>query len=404
MLDIIALFQDKSTLDELGIGTVRDALADILFPGINTIQTRARYFFLIPWIYLRLEQQRVPAREVATRARQAELALIGPLLDSGETDGVFGRIAGQSLQRLPSSIYWLGLYAWRIRLFPGSQSDYHRQIDRHYRELQRWHETQRERRTGIDGPNEEEDPPPRNWHAGLPQWPDGFPEGITFRLTQEEAGYLQERIIANQRQSFLAFLVDQGMESGQPDFSVRFPWELSMSESIPSVLRHKLYHARNFSECIHGASLLYNWLLAGKRAQLNPEGRWLNRAADYERRLVAWNEKVQSRLNELQHWDRADFWFAVLQQNPRVPHRTQAFVRWWLSLVIEQGPDRWQADETHQMIAHRELALKGKLARLRYDRPLEQWNGESSAGQLDFRWQNVRTFLTDLATGLQKAD
>lgn len=54
MLDVISLFSEKTTRDELGIGSVRDAFADLFFPGTSTIQTRARYFLFIPWIYLDL--------------------------------------------------------------------------------------------------------------------------------------------------------------------------------------------------------------------------------------------------------------------------------------------------------------------------------------------------------------
>jgi hypothetical protein len=48
MLDVIDLFREQETRDELGIGTVRDAFADALFPGTSTIQTRARYFLFVP--------------------------------------------------------------------------------------------------------------------------------------------------------------------------------------------------------------------------------------------------------------------------------------------------------------------------------------------------------------------
>ena len=34
-LDIVALFRDHTTRDELGIGTVRDAFADLFFPGTS---------------------------------------------------------------------------------------------------------------------------------------------------------------------------------------------------------------------------------------------------------------------------------------------------------------------------------------------------------------------------------
>ena len=37
MMDIIDLFREKGTVDELGLGTIRDALADRLFPGTSTV-------------------------------------------------------------------------------------------------------------------------------------------------------------------------------------------------------------------------------------------------------------------------------------------------------------------------------------------------------------------------------
>jgi hypothetical protein len=42
MADVIALFAEKDTRDELGLGGVRDTFADLLFPATSTIQTRAR--------------------------------------------------------------------------------------------------------------------------------------------------------------------------------------------------------------------------------------------------------------------------------------------------------------------------------------------------------------------------
>ena len=47
-LRILALFQEKETRDELGLGGVRDAFADRLFPGTSTIQTRLRYMLFVP--------------------------------------------------------------------------------------------------------------------------------------------------------------------------------------------------------------------------------------------------------------------------------------------------------------------------------------------------------------------
>ena len=48
-LDVISLFKQPETRDELGLGSIRDALADRFSPGTMTMQTRAKYFLLIPW-------------------------------------------------------------------------------------------------------------------------------------------------------------------------------------------------------------------------------------------------------------------------------------------------------------------------------------------------------------------
>src|SRR5690606_1152084 len=62
---ILSLFQERDTRDELGIGTIRDLLADTLFPGTSTIQTRLRYMLFVPWIYTELEEEGCSSARVA---------------------------------------------------------------------------------------------------------------------------------------------------------------------------------------------------------------------------------------------------------------------------------------------------------------------------------------------------
>lgn len=51
ILATLKMLDTPTALDELGIGVIRDAYADILFPGISTIQTRAKYFVLMPYLF-----------------------------------------------------------------------------------------------------------------------------------------------------------------------------------------------------------------------------------------------------------------------------------------------------------------------------------------------------------------
>jgi hypothetical protein len=67
MLDVVDLFREHDTRAELGVGSVRDAFADMLFPGTSTIMTRARYFLIVAWTYQRLEKLRVRSAEIAAR-------------------------------------------------------------------------------------------------------------------------------------------------------------------------------------------------------------------------------------------------------------------------------------------------------------------------------------------------
>ena len=92
MLDVVDLFKEQNTRDELGIGAIRDALADQLFPGTGTVQTRARYFLFIPWIYLDLERRRIGSSRIASEARKVEVQLIEALarVHRGQGEGVTG--------------------------------------------------------------------------------------------------------------------------------------------------------------------------------------------------------------------------------------------------------------------------------------------------------------------------
>ncbi len=81
--ELLRAFEEKSTLDSIGIGTVRDAAAAVLFPGLSTLRTRARYFFFIPWIYQGLEHDvragRVGASRLLAVAREREVGLMKAL-------------------------------------------------------------------------------------------------------------------------------------------------------------------------------------------------------------------------------------------------------------------------------------------------------------------------------------
>ena len=112
MREVVKLFSDTGTLDELGIGQIRDSFSDMLFPGTSSIQTRARYFLFVPWAF-QLAAARKP-KSVRVAAENYERIMIATLKKGVDQDGLIGRQAGIKVRTLPSQIYWGGLSRYQI--------------------------------------------------------------------------------------------------------------------------------------------------------------------------------------------------------------------------------------------------------------------------------------------------
>jgi hypothetical protein len=388
MLDVIELFGERTTRDELGLGGVRDAFADLLFPGVSTIQTRAKYLLFVPWIYLILEDKDVPSSAIALKARKLETELMNLLSASDDTSGVIGGRAKENLQRLPSNIYWQGLHAWGIRLFPGSQDEYHRSLDLFYARRRARHASRREFEGESHG-----DLDSHNWHSGLPAVPARFPQEASLALNPGEAEYLRERILGHCSRSLLAVLVRDRVKVDGIDFA----WELAAD--LPAALREQLDHGRNFSEILLGAQLLYNLMLAERRD-------WEEVYEDYKQRLTLWWQSISSRAAEFHTWDRRRFWQIVYQGNPRVSSRASNFVNAWVDLAVHSKSLQAirKSDQARQLIEHREIQLKGGLARLRNQRALELWTGAAGDGQIDLRWGAAKRIVADIVDGLNEGN
>ena len=388
MLDVIDLFKEHSTRDELGLGSVRDAFADQFFPGTSTIMTRARYFLLVPWTYIRLEAKKVGFGQVAERARRAETDLIEGIENSSDSRGNIGKYAKRTLKRLPSSVYWQGLELWGIRLFAGDQAQYHRGLDRYYQELQR------HGRRALERSLEHDDLVLPNWHPALDSLiPEDFPANCSLTLSAPEAEYLRDRIRLSPRTSgsLLAELVTRRHK----DVDVAFAWEHPFLGELPESHRELLLHARNFSETMLGAALLYNLILAERIARKES-------VSEFSERLSDWAEQIAARASELSQWPRQRFWELVAQGNPRVTSGTRAFIESWWDLVLSGSAQKLRDSQTaRQIVNDRERRLKKNLARIDNPRARELWNGDSGSGQLEFRWAISQQLLADIFQGLE---
>ena len=105
--ELLGLFNQPGSRDEMGLGTIRDAFSNLLFPGTNTAQTRLRFSLIVPWVYRALERERMPRGDFWRLGRERELDVLEHLWATTE-DGVYGRRSRRRLKGLPSWYFGLG--------------------------------------------------------------------------------------------------------------------------------------------------------------------------------------------------------------------------------------------------------------------------------------------------------
>ena len=384
MRRVLDLFNEQGTLDEMGLGSLRDALSDALFPGTSYIHTRLRYVLFIPWLYQHLEHRRVRAADVAGAARRAEIDLIGPLEENPDNEGIIGVVARQSLVRLPSSVYWSALTRWGIFAEQQSQGWYHAHFD-----------------TLVDGrgaAGRADDPGvvwtrETHWHPRLPGPPAGFPREASFALTGEEAHFLRGRLEERCEGTLLAWLARNGS-----DASAERLWDDPVAWNAPAHIRDALELARRFSLHVEGMPLLYNLLLAERRRRVLDRDEDEASIERYRAELLEWAAREA---DEDHRFEPDTLWELVVRSGRGLPSPQRSFIESWSRRIAELPPGAVADDDRlRRSVEAREFRLKGPRARLANRNRLLDWRPGVGVGRMDFRWVRVRQLLTDLHRGL----
>lgn len=372
---LMQLFTEQEARDELGLGAIRDSIADHLFPGTSTVQTRLRYMLFVPYIFSRLPRER-NSKEIADQIRNDQLRLRDALVASGEKSGVIGVNAGAKLKRLPASVYWAGLETWGIRRFSGS-------IDAYSTSLPFWP-------TNIGKDHDDDDHSagrtvPTPWHPRLPKPPKDMLEKTSFALTEEEAGFVVDRLVDSNPDSLLAFLAKNGLQADSEHI-----WSHPHLSMFPKRARGLVEHASIFSDAMYGAALQYNLLLS----QLRQNEQWIE---NYSKAIKKWQQDFD--LARLKCWAIEDFWEEIRHPAHRVQDPTRRFVIEWMDLVRTSGALKRDASKAQSLVKERERRLKKAQSRFTNRAARDRWQGSSGAYRLQFRWSQANRHLQDLARG-----
>ncbi len=381
ILSILSLLSAPEAVDELGIGVVRDGFADLLFPGTSTIQTRAKYFLLVPYIMMELERENILNSKVfLDRLSGEEIALIS-ILKKDNAEGVIGGRSGEKLQRKPSSIYWNGLNTFGVfqnysRL---SLNGYVRAVCALKREKGLLSASGHiDKGEGTDDADKmycgtsgfwRVPPPPENWR-----------ESVTIELTDEEAGFLRDRIIKSEhsKDSLLAYILRNNLYEviTFDDISI-----IGKKIELPQYIKEDYEMAQRFAKFIYGANIRYNVILSGGQ---NDEAN------------VEWDIWYGSVTNGfIQNYD---IYEAVNRLSISRHNRARLlpFIDKWKKALLSGC-----VAVMDNLIIAREIELKGKeRAKLNSENTSWQDGVWLGGGRLQYRFRNTRRLIEDICNGL----
>lgn len=378
-LGVMTMMDEQGAVDEIGIGRIRDAFANIFFPGTSTIMTRAKYFFIVPYAFKdaiankNLTKYREVIREVEDNIER-ECAERMIKKHPGRGSGIIGYVSLKSnswVSRKPSSIYWNGLRTLGI-----FTNDNISTIESYVKVALANRDNVLEKSKGKSDDDEEDNDDIDAFHRKMkPFW--NLPEGgynknwrrnITIELTLDEALFLRQQISTHCQDSLFKAILDN---------NIRFEDKVFFNDAIDLIydkvsLRNQrlIILAKKFNVLVIMIRLRYNIILT-RRLNQDILDRWedlqdkTNYCADLDIRLM---------MSELNVFDTM----------------TRIFLEQSKQLLLEN-----RISELDNLIIQREKSLKGQRAKL--VRANEYDPNELVADYwLDYRLNNARRIINDI--------
>ena len=383
-LDVINLLSEQGAVDELGIGIVRDAFANYFFPGTSTIQTRAKYFLIVPYILRDAVDGRYGKdvnrilRAIDTEEKECGIKL---LESNPKAEGVIGtRVLPKGwVARKPSDIYWNGIRTY------GIFCDYGLSIPE-YVSLAVKLNTQKSSAKLGNRNDEAEENEKDDSDAGdimnvsfwnLPIYHDNWRDNLTIELTNEEAFYLDKQIQKGAKGTLLEYVLKNRIDMNKYEDFVSMAAELS--EKVEEKLAFMMKLACEFNNLVYMARVRFNVMLSEEENEV-AVSEWDRLKPQVKRRA---NVDLSAVFNKLE------------LHNPG----TYLFLS-----KLQEAFKALDIDAADELIKKRERQLKG-INRAKLNRTKEfdhsKWVG---GGELDYRFSNARRIINDIYSGEVSSD
>lgn len=395
-------------VDELGIGMIRDAMSNKLFPGFSTLYTRAKYFFITPYILFEREKRQTKHQSGMDYFHKEEVDTNRIIIQYYENhpeqsgESYFGKEKKDgNLKRQPSEIYLNGIQ--HLHLLESNSSLEQILSDRHsiMDELlskDRGDDTAKEQ--GEDHMAGHENVSyDSNWRQ--------FIINNGLRLTRTEAETLRDRMQLYSKDSLIASLVvndklwtiyrsalKESRQSKYLDNAFIHFVENSINLISNEKLRKNLIKAHDMALFLHGAHIAYNIQLWSKAnapvefmCQLRSEG-------------IEWLGNLSGRMIDFYDFQIDD---CIRDTNLKIP--TRNFLN-QIQILIKNSSD-WNQIESemcHQTEIQERWNKKSKsrFIKIENEQVVEEMNKPQWLGLslINYRYMATLSVINDIYDGL----
>ena len=385
---VMKLLQGQGAIDELGLGRIRDAFSNTMFPGMSVLQTHAKYFLLMPALYSFLEKTRIAdVREARTIVRDQEIRMTYRLMDGSakDTTGIIGadmlRRGEGYVKYDPTYVYQAGMEIYG--LIPRGGNIYATLAER-----SAIFQNSPKKHKGNDETGDDSDDLPGNrqiYKVCGEDYDFSHREPLDIKLTRREAEFLKNQIIRNTQESLLSYLLDSGLYETATNYLFEDLGYI-LQDKLPKELYRMYELALRFSR--------FACLLRTRYAMLYDIAVGADEAAGDE----------LEKFDKILSVHREDFspeaiGEIILFVSSRVTEEScKTFIQKSAKLISERN-----FSELDCQIALREKTIKGmKRSKLINAKEFEPGKPFESPTMMAYRWNTiVRTVLSEIKEGLK---
>lgn len=389
--ELLKVLGESGSLDELGVGIVRDSISDLLYPGTSVLHTRAKYYILIPELFKKAMKSGLTTSSEVRNLINTDQDRIARALrraideETGtKAAGIIGGRSDRGVKMKPTRIYWNALRTTEILCNSDmSFDDACSAVAGYNRKTQNMVIKYESEDDGGDA----DDVGAGNFAlftAPCKERIEDYLENPTLHLRKDEADYLRTQ-----------FLHVPVMKNTLMEYCLKTKTSYQgvalddiPTEGMPEVLAHNLELATEFANFIYGAYIVYNLLFienGGEYATAEEKSRLENKYRD-------WKKKSPG----LPHRDEI---LKFVRNHEHYKAALRDFLIRFESAVKNNTTDSC-SDEEKRIIKQREQACKSVKAKIGKDYPYQ----EIQSSPMNYRHGTGQTIISDILKGMVRDD